>query len=157
MIRASEDVSSKLLSKSLDLDSCVLAPGDAVDYLQDQDLIFGTCSQLEREDSPTMLRDMQKEICASKNSMIENRKPSSTTRAGSGLYSHTTVSRFQTQRDLWSVAARDMDGSLAEIEVLDMVDITDVSELPPKPNGELPDRSEKMTRTQCLRENLPGL
>lgn len=143
MIRASEDVSSKLLSKSLDLDSCVLAPGDAVDYLQDQDLIFGTCSQLEREDSPTMLRDMQKEICASKNSMIENRKPSSTTRAGSGLYSHTTVSRFQTQRDLWSVAARDMDGSLAEIEVLDMVDITDVSELPPKPNGELPDRSEK--------------
>jgi hypothetical protein len=143
MIRGSEDVSNKLFSKSLDIDSCVLPPEDAVDYLKDQDLMFGTCSQLEREGSPTMLRDMQKAIRASENSMLENRKSSSTTRAGSGLYSHTAVSRFQTPRDLWSVAARDMDGSLAEIEVLDMVDITDISELPPKPNGELPDRSGK--------------
>ncbi|GFF36739.1 hypothetical protein IFM58399_04656 [Aspergillus lentulus] len=143
MIRATEDVGNKLFSKSLDIDSCVLPPEDAVDYLKDQDLMFGTCSQLEREDSPTMLRDMQKAIRASENSMLENRKPSSTARAGSGLYSHTAVSRFQTPRDLWSVAARDMDGSLAEIEVLDMVDITDISELPPKPNGGLLDRSGK--------------
>ncbi|GIJ99237.1 5'-flap endonuclease [Aspergillus viridinutans] len=145
MMRASEDVTNsvlsegKLFSRSLDIDSCVLPPEDAVNYLKDQDLMFGTCSQLEREDSPTMLRDMQKAIRASEKNMIEN----STTRAVSGLYSHTAVSRFQTPRDLWSVAARDMDGSLAEIEVLDMVDISDISELPPRPGGELQVRTDK--------------
>ncbi|GIJ82806.1 5'-flap endonuclease [Aspergillus pseudoviridinutans] len=149
MMRASDDVTNNVLSEgklfsiSLDIDSSVLPPEDAVNYLKDQDLMFGTCSQLEREDSPTMLRDMQKAIRASENSMIENRKPSSTTREVSGLYSRTAVSRFQTPRDLWSVAARDVDGSLAEIEVLDMVDISDISELPPKPDGELQDRTEK--------------
>lgn len=147
-IRVSEDVANKVLSegklfsRSLDIDSRVLPPEDAVNYLKDQDLMFGTCSQLEREDSPTMLRDMQKAIRASENSMVGNSKPSSTTRAGSGLYSETAVARFQTPRDLWSVAARDMDGSLAEIEVLDMVDISDISELPPRPTGELRDRTE---------------
>ncbi|GFG28017.1 structure-specific endonuclease subunit slx4 [Aspergillus udagawae] len=149
VMRASEDVTNnilsegKFISRSLDIDSCVLPPEDAVNYLKEQDLMFGTCSQLEREDSPTMLSDMQKAIRASENSMIENGKPSSTTRAESGLYPRTAVSRFQTPRDLWSVAARDMDGSLAEIEVLDMVDVSDISELPPRPDGELQDRTEK--------------
>jgi hypothetical protein len=142
-IRVSEDVTNKVLSegklfsRSLDIDSCVLPPEDAVNYLKDQDLMFGTFSQLEREDSPTMLRDMQKAIRASENSMVGNSKPSSITRAGSALHSQTAVARFQSPRNLWSVAARDMDGSLAEIEVLDMVDISDISELPPRPTGEL--------------------
>ncbi|RHZ55520.1 protein slx4 [Aspergillus thermomutatus] len=158
MVTASEDVTNnvlpkgKLCSKSLNIGSCVLPPEDAINYLKDQDLMFGTCSQLEREDSPTMLRDMQKAIRASENSMTENSKPSSTTRAGSVLFSRTAVSRFQTPRDLWSVAARDMDGSLAEIEVLDMVDISDISELPPKPNGELQDRTERDDENTAFQE-----
>ncbi|KAF7119248.1 hypothetical protein CNMCM5793_008996 [Aspergillus hiratsukae] len=148
-IGVSEDVTNKVLSegklfsRSLDIDSCVLPPEDAVNYLKDQDLMFGTCSQLEREDSPTMLRHMQKAIRASENSMVGNSKPSSITRAGSGLYSQTAVARFQSPRNLWSVAARDMDGSLAEIEVLDMVDISNISELPPRPTGNLQDSIEK--------------
>ncbi|KAJ6171870.1 hypothetical protein N7470_000937 [Penicillium chermesinum] len=59
--------SSRSKTKSLDKDPVfnVVSPELAAKTLDAQDLIFGTCSQLEREDSPQALREMQEAIRAS--------------------------------------------------------------------------------------------
>jgi hypothetical protein len=99
----------------------VLSPEAAAKSLESQDLMFGTCSQLERDDSPQTLREMQQAIRES-----ESLVPGETERnALSGVVSRRTGSR-----NLWSVAARDTEGLLVQAEPLDMVDLTDTSELP---------------------------
>ncbi|EAW11435.1 protein slx4 [Aspergillus clavatus NRRL 1] len=130
--RSSVQQRGKSSSRSHVIDSSVLPPEAAVSFLKEQDLVFGTCSQLEREDSPTMLRDMQMAIRASENDMTAEPKAYPATRPGSKFSDRATVSRFATPRKLWSVASRDLDGSLAQIEVLDMVNISKISELPLK-------------------------
>src|SRR5699024_539682 len=88
--------------------------------LDEQDLVFGTCSQLEREESPSSLRDMQTAIRDSEASMhSEHRTQSSSFELGS-------------TRNLWSVAARDSEGSLVQAEMLNMVDISNTPNVPPK-------------------------
>ena len=85
-------------------------------------MLFGTCSQLEKEDSPTALRDTQMAVHASERyaSADDNSSHRRTTSLNSSRFS--TVSRFTGTRDLWRVAARDLDGSTAQIEVLDLIE-----------------------------------
>ncbi|KAL4763973.1 protein slx4 [Aspergillus foveolatus] len=95
----------------------IFSPEEAVKSLDQQDLVFGTCSQLQREDSPDMLRDTQIAVQESEKEFTR----------GLGQLSHTAryssvLSRFATQRNLWSVAARDTEGQLADVEVVDLVD-----------------------------------
>lgn len=102
----------------------VLSPEVAVKSLEDQDLMFGTCSQLEREDSPTTLRDMQTAINASE--LETNSSINKETASGS------VISRFTAPRNLWSEASRDFYGALAQAEVLDLVDGCDISQISPR-------------------------
>jgi hypothetical protein len=103
-------------SKLQEPEFLVLSPEAAAKSLEDQDLIFGTCSQLEREDSPTTLREMQAAIteserCAAAEHSFRNSTLSATT------------SRFSASRSLWSIGARDFEGSLIrQAEVVDLVD-----------------------------------
>lgn len=102
-------------------DHTVLSPEAAVRNFQDQDLMFGTCSQLERDDSPTTLKETQMAIHASESSMPTERN-------------HTpgrTVSRFAGSRNLWSVAARNQDGFMVQTEVVNLVDSPDVNKITP--------------------------
>lgn len=94
----------------------VLSPEAATRSLETQDLMFGTCSQLEREDSPQRLREMQQAIRESERLVPVEREAS----AGSGV-----VSRRAGERKLWSVGARDAEGSLIQAEFLDVMDLTD--------------------------------
>ncbi|KAI9924778.1 5'-flap endonuclease [Aspergillus wentii] len=122
---------SRAKAKPQEPEFIVLSPEAAVKSLDDQDLMFGTCSQLEREDSPTMIRDMQTAIHASESHMVSEKiRPNEGT--SSRFSSGSSVSRFSKPRNLWSVAARDTDGSLLDVEVLDMVDVSDVSQIPSK-------------------------
>lgn len=120
---------SKAKPKSQAPEFIVLSPEAAVKSLEDQDLMFGTCSQLEREDSPTTLSDMQTAINASE-SCVEPRK------LGRGTSSGSTMSRFKAPRDLWSEASRNLDGALTQAEVLDLVDECDISQISPRKDRE---------------------
>lgn len=104
-------------AKSADKDPIftVLSPEAAAKSLENQDLMFGTCSQLEREDSPQTLREMQQAIRES-----EGFVP----REGEQNTVSDVVSRRSGTRNLWSVASRDTEGTLVQAEPLDMIDLT---------------------------------
>ncbi|KAL1858682.1 5'-flap endonuclease [Paecilomyces lecythidis] len=105
----------------------VVHPEAAFRSLEDQDLLFGTCSQLEREESPTFIREIQKAIRASEADVQVEEGYQQTQSTTSNLSGATTVSRFTGSRNLWSAAARDSSGSLIQAEVVDLVDSPDVS------------------------------
>ncbi|KAJ5551547.1 hypothetical protein N7535_000509 [Penicillium sp. DV-2018c] len=105
----------------------VLSPEAAVESLKDQDLVFGTCSQLEREDSPQTLREIQQAIRASEgiSQPEEIRDKGPMTFPTSSV---RPVSRLTGTRNLWSVSARNAEGSLICSEPLEVVDLTDGKE-----------------------------
>ncbi|RAK80573.1 protein slx4 [Aspergillus fijiensis CBS 313.89] len=120
----------------------ILSPEAAVRSLEDQELVFGTCSQLEREDSPTMIRELQTAIRESEQSLALETSIRVNNGANESL--PLTVSRFTASRNLWSVAARDVDGSVLPVEVVDLVDGSDT----PKPcsavnNGDSKEKKDK--------------
>lgn len=99
----------------------VLSPQDALDSLDQQDLVFGTCSQLERADSPTPLRDTQAALQESEKES-SGALPSQSKQCPGPAHSSSAISRFAAPRNLWSAAARDTEGSLADVEVVNLVD-----------------------------------
>ncbi|KAL5343298.1 Slx4 endonuclease-domain-containing protein [Aspergillus crustosus] len=99
----------------------LLSPEAAVKSLDQQDLVFGTCSQLERADSPTLLKDTQIAIQESEKESL------SAPTSHSNHYPRLTgpsaaLTRLAAPRNLWSVAARDIEGLLVDVEVIDLVD-----------------------------------
>ncbi|TQB68722.1 5'-flap endonuclease [Monascus purpureus] len=108
----------------------ILSPEAAAKSLQEQDLLFGTCSQLEKDDSPTTLREIQMAIDASE-SCVSTNQLSSTRAAEQTRSSFPTTTRFAGSRNLWYVAARDSDGALVHNEVVDLVSS-------PEPSGYSP-------------------
>ncbi|KAF7715014.1 Uncharacterized protein PECH_006037 [Penicillium ucsense] len=111
--------------------SVVLSPEAAFQTLDQQDVIFGTCSQLERDDSPETLREMQRAFRMSEDLAFQRRagigdlatsEPSMTSEDAPDL-----MSRSQSKKKLWSVAGRDMQGSLVQAEVVESLDLTDSS------------------------------
>lgn len=79
----------------------LLSPSSALKQSSNQDFVFGTSSQLVQEESPTTLRDIQAAI-----------------RASDSLNSDP-FDEGRCQR-LWHAGARDEDGELMEMEVIDL-------------------------------------
>ena len=84
----------------------LLSPKAALASLQHQDLLFGTSSQLAREESPPCIRDLQRAFAESEK-VVLNRD---TTTAPSCLVWKSKLSA--TKRNLWEAAARDHDDEL---------------------------------------------
>ncbi|KAJ6092631.1 hypothetical protein N7486_007920 [Penicillium sp. IBT 16267x] len=102
----------KAKSKNEEPTFTVLSPEAAVKALDAQDLVFGTCSQLEREESPETLRDIQQAIRASESLA----SPAS----GWSLGCETPLrlgTRLSGTKNLWGMAARDVNGSLVQADV----------------------------------------
>ncbi|KAL4925603.1 protein slx4 [Aspergillus undulatus] len=119
--------------------SIVLPPEAAVKSLDQQDLVFGTCSQLEREDSPILLRDTQAALRESEKEM--STAPLSHSKQHSKSARHSSeISRYAPSKNLWSVAARDGEGSLVNVEVVDLSDSPEVVKIASPP---INDNSEK--------------
>ncbi|KAL4906574.1 hypothetical protein BDW74DRAFT_135030 [Aspergillus multicolor] len=95
----------------------VWPPEEATKSLDQQVLVFGTCSQLEREDSPTLLKDTQVALQES-----EKESMNDTALFSRNARQSTVISRFAARRNLWSVAARDAEGQVADVEVISLVD-----------------------------------
>ncbi|KAJ5751853.1 hypothetical protein N7520_008770 [Penicillium odoratum] len=109
----------------------VLSPEAAVKALDQQDLIFGSCSQLEREDSPETLRNIQQAIRESESLAV----PASRRTVGRET-SSLLGTRLTGKKNLWGVAARDINGSLVQAAELDSVDLTNTSQASKKKQGD---------------------
>ncbi|KAJ5863725.1 uncharacterized protein N7529_005641 [Penicillium soppii] len=119
----------------------ILSPEAAVDFVNNQDLMFGTCSQLEREDSPQTLREMQEAIRASESLSysVGTRDPNSN--PATQEPSIRSVSRVAGTRNLWCIAARDTEGSLIQSKALNVVDLTDLAESTPQKSSDKVDKA----------------
>ncbi|MCJ1337219.1 5'-flap endonuclease [Bachmanniomyces sp. S44760] len=107
-------------------DALVLAPEVALETARSQDLLFGTSSQLARDESPALLRDIQTAIKLSETTehppLLTGEvsgwdTPDST---GSGSSNASSVALLKSSKSLWSVSARDSDGNLLDAEVVDL-------------------------------------
>lgn len=108
----------------------VLSPEAAFKALDQQDVVFGTCSQLERDDSPETLREMQRAIRASETLAFGEGVLGSSPALGQTSRSQSasgSISRFTGARNLWSVAGRDTGGSSVRAENVDNIDLTEAS------------------------------
>jgi hypothetical protein len=93
----------------------LLSPESALKQVGKQDFVFGTSSQLAREESPGFLRDIHAAMQVS-NEMDDDPFASSPIRLGSKTKSPPT------KRNLWSAAARDGTGQLLDVEMVDLVE-----------------------------------
>ena len=94
----------------------LLSPESAMKTARDQELLFGTSSQLAREDSPTLLKDLQKAMKES-DSMDDDWGLAMVPSAKFKPYNSLALTR---SKDLWSVASRDPSGALLNAEVVDL-------------------------------------
>ncbi|KAJ5185048.1 hypothetical protein N7491_007081 [Penicillium cf. griseofulvum] len=117
----------------------VLSPEAAVEFLNDQDLLFGTCSQLETDDSPQTLRETQQAIRVSEGLSYPEARDKNA-KAIQEL-STSSVSRLAGTRNLWCVGARDTEGSLILPESLKVVDLTGEEESPAKKSHDHPEQA----------------
>jgi hypothetical protein len=95
----------------------LLSPESALKQAHNQDYVFGTSSQLAREDSPTLLRDLHEAMQASNAADNYDAFADQILDRGPGRSSKTALS---TKRNLWSAAARDPVGDLIEVDILDL-------------------------------------
>ncbi|RDW82805.1 hypothetical protein BP6252_03917 [Coleophoma cylindrospora] len=103
----------------------LLSPESALKQANTQDYVFGTSSQLAREESPTFLRELHQALQES-NKVTDD--PFSDpfedvireSAALSVVNSRRSVLPLVTKRNLWSAASRDEDGKILEIETVDL-------------------------------------
>jgi len=115
----------------------LLPPEAALDKVKDQNLLFGTSSQLVRDESPTFLKETQQAIKESEltdetSIAAQEQGPAAWTASGSS--NGSSISLFTTSRNLWSVAARDLKGAVQEAEVVDL-SVTPKAQAPLKTAG----------------------
>lgn len=91
----------------------LLSPQSAMRQSAAQDFVFGTASQLAREKSPTFLRDLHAAMKAS--TIAEEEDPLAGPSIKDPLQSKVRG------KGLWSVSARDGEGELVDIEIIDMM------------------------------------
>ncbi|OLN85414.1 Structure-specific endonuclease subunit SLX4 [Colletotrichum chlorophyti] len=96
------------------LDPVLLSPTTALRQAAKQDYVFGTSSQLAREHSPTFLRDLQTALQAS-NSFTKDEDPFVTPINSDAIEPEPRLK-------LWDVGARDEDGRLLDLEVINLAD-----------------------------------
>ncbi|TEA13205.1 Structure-specific endonuclease subunit SLX4 [Colletotrichum sidae] len=122
----------------------LLSPTAALRQAARQDYIFGTSSQLAREQSPTFLRDLQTALRAS-NSRLED-EPFATPINSDAI-------EPESRNKLWAVGARDEDGRVLDLEVINLADtpeaVTRTSE-DANPFGYVPAEKENGRETKQL-------
>ncbi len=124
----------------------ILSPESTLKIMNEQDLLFGTSSQLARDESPTHLREIQQAIKESEISW-ESRSISCANDSQISLQSNLSKlssSKLPTAtRGLWSAAARDEAGLLLNVDVVNLV------ETPPQPLRCLPLQMGKLGNSEA--------
>ncbi|KAK4223445.1 putative structure-specific endonuclease subunit SLX4 [Podospora fimiseda] len=91
----------------------LLSPASALRQVSRQDFVFGTSSQLAKEDDPDLLRALHEAM------KVSNQADSDPFASSSPIRSEFVVRR-KTESQLWAAGARDEDGELLSLEVLDL-------------------------------------
>ncbi|OKL56385.1 hypothetical protein UA08_08334 [Talaromyces atroroseus] len=103
----------KRSAKQNEPEHIILSPDAATKSLNDQNFLFGTCSQLERDGPPTSFEETQKALWMSKSLVSEKASRVSSS-------SRSVATRFTGTKSHWNVAARDFDGAVVQPEIIDM-------------------------------------
>jgi hypothetical protein len=110
--------------------SVLLSPESAMKAIDSQDMLFGSASQLARDESPTFIRDIVDATKQSESSFTCTPVPTQNTvpsEPGSGTRrGNQGMSRFVKSRNLWATASRDNDNALLQIDTIDLVDSPDL-------------------------------
>lgn len=93
----------------------LLSPNAAIREVSNQDFVFGTSSQLAMEKSPTVLRNLQTALRLSAEEACETGDPFAIPLSSDPV-------EPKPRRKLWEVGARDEDGGLLDVEVIDLID-----------------------------------
>ncbi|KAF5629483.1 structure-specific endonuclease subunit SLX4 [Fusarium sp. NRRL 52700] len=110
---------SKAPKKKVPSKPVLLSPNAALAQVANQDFVFGTSSQLAREESPTVLRDLQ--------AALRQSNQHHDTDFAIPLNSDAIESPQQ-RSNLWDAAARDAEGDLFDVEVINLADDAALSE-----------------------------
>ncbi|KAF5853728.1 hypothetical protein GGP41_006545 [Bipolaris sorokiniana] len=102
-------VSAKSTTKPKLVAEKLLSPAAAISRLNQQDVLFGTSSQLALEESPTMIRQIQFAI---KESEQDADRADNCSFVAPSAWSRLT--KVKGQKALWAVSARDDDGGMLE-------------------------------------------
>lgn len=116
---------TRTAKKPVQQQSTLLSPESAAKNARNQELIFGTSSQLAREESPAFLRDLQQALKESESTVELKQAPPKDYEfldLPSGKSRSSNVRAITASKSLWSAASRDLDGSLIEVEVVDLAD-----------------------------------
>jgi Slx4 endonuclease len=100
----------------------LLSPSSARLAFESQERIFGTCSQLAREDSPTTIRDLQTALKLSLDAIPESHATLDVSASTSQSSGRQSVGLLPSAKKLWEAASRDLDGKTAMPETIDLTD-----------------------------------
>ncbi|KUL88509.1 hypothetical protein ZTR_05471 [Talaromyces verruculosus] len=109
----------KTAMKQKEPDYVILSPDAATKSLNDQNFMFGTCSQLERDDSPTFFEETQKAVQLSESLASEKNALETISMVPSTT---SIATRYTGGKSHWSEAARDFHGAVVQPEIVDMTD-----------------------------------
>ena len=76
--------------------------------------------------------------------------------ADRGTSSGSMISRFTAPRNLWCEASRDLDGDVAQAEVLDLVDGYDISQISPRGGAQHSSRDDEQQERQSIVDQQPA-
>lgn len=109
------------------------SPKSAQAAFELQNVLFGSASQLARDESPTLVRDTIEAMRQSEQTSFVSARPSSPITIPTSEPSETPrrnekrgISRFIKTKGLWSAAGRDEDNALLQVETIDLFDSPDV-------------------------------
>ena len=124
-VAKSKRTTSKVNKTSKQAQRILLSPKSAIKTASNQELVFGTSSQLAREESPSFIEQVQQAISRS---IDDECKFLDVPSARYKPYNSLALTR---SKDLWSVASRSLEGELLKAEVVDL-------SITPRPCQDLP-------------------
>ena len=127
-------------------------PKDALEALDGQDLLFGTSSQLVREESPTVLQNIQRAMRATEPSVDASRAKRTDDASGSPSARTSFAPLWKPTKSLWSAASRDSGGSLLETSFIDLSNHPCENESPAAAG----DRGDKGSATPLPELHIPS-
>ncbi|CAF9929724.1 5'-flap endonuclease [Imshaugia aleurites] len=141
--------------KSVQKQPILLSPESAMKNAKNQELIFGTSSQLVREESPSFMKDLQQAMKESESMMEQKGKDYEFLDLPSGKSRSSNVRAIMASRSLWSAASRDIDGSLVEVEMVNLADTPDPKCTATKGTG-LPKMPDSLKPQLKAEDSLPS-
>ncbi|KAK4937451.1 5'-flap endonuclease [Elasticomyces elasticus] len=125
-------VKKSRVTKKAPAKSRLRSPTSVMKTVDSQELVFGSASQLARDESPTLLRDTLEAIkrseCILSSDPISPPRTQPVSVESTSPSANRGTSRFVRRKNLWSAAGRDEDNALLHVDTIDLIDSPAVRE-----------------------------